>query len=76
MKKITVICLGSHLNDRSGVLIAKIHGWLFAYGRVNGIGRLIKDLWYIRKQNNSQILTTEAANVGVPGKSCFYLPAD
>ena len=76
LKKVTVFLLGSHLNDRNSVLIAKIHAWLFAYGCLNGNGSLIKDLSYIRKQNNSQILTTEAANVGVTGNSCFHLPAD
>ena len=30
----------------------------------------------LQNENNSQILTTEAANVGVPGSSCFYLPYD
>ena len=48
LKVINVICLGSHLNDRIGMLIAKIHGCLFEYGRLNGNeSLLIKYLWYI-----------------------------
>ena len=47
LKEISVIILGSHLNDRSGVLIAKIHGCLLEYGRLNGNESLIKDLWYV-----------------------------
>ena len=61
LKKISVIYLGSRLNERSSMLIAKIHGWLFEYACSNGNGSLIKDLWYIIKQNNSQFTTTEAA---------------
>ena len=76
LKVITVISSGSHLNDRSGFLIEKIHGCLFEYGRLNGNESLFKDLWNITKQNNSQILTTEVHNVGVPGNSCFCLPYD
>ena len=74
-KVITVICLGSHFNDRSGVLIEKIQGCLVEYRHLSGNERLVNDLWFT-KQNNSQILITEAANVGVPGNSCFYLPYD
>ena len=76
LNEISVIILGSRLNERSCVVIAKIHGCLFKYGRLNGNESLIKDLWYTIKQNNSQVLTTEVSNGCVPGNSCLYLPYD
>ena len=47
LKVITVICLCAHLNERSGVLLAKIHGCSFVYVRLNRNESLIKDLCYI-----------------------------